>query len=185
MGLNTHQIITWNMSAEEKPDQIVDFEKLEKLPAFPKNCKIVLALNLLEHLYEPLNLLSWICENLPPGGLLVVTTPFCYQIHPSPHDFWRMTPEMYQKFFCNLEIKKKIVGKLSTFPLGEDLRDGLVLFTTPMFYGSKLRQFFATILELKFWIASIFIKLIVGKSRLQTWARRNPLAVGVIWTKFD
>ena len=47
----------------------------------------------LEHVRKP-----WICVSeahrvLKPGGIVIITSPFFYQEHPHPTDFWRFTTE--------------------------------------------------------------------------------------------
>ena len=32
-------------------------------------------------------------EIATPGGLVIVSTVFCYPYHPSPHDYWRFTQD--------------------------------------------------------------------------------------------
>ena len=47
----------------------------------------------LEHVRKP-----WVCVNeahrvLKPGGIVIITSPFFYQEHPHPTDFWRFTTD--------------------------------------------------------------------------------------------
>src|SRR3989344_2875201 len=102
LQLCPEQMLVWNFDPSSKPDQIVDLEKIEKLPPLPPACKGIIALNLLEHLYKPFDLLEWACKQLPSEGKILLLVPFHYPIHPSPKDYWRITPQAFERFFSDL-----------------------------------------------------------------------------------
>ena len=64
----------------------------------------------LEHVRKP-----WICVNeahrvLKPGGIIMITSPFFYQEHPHPTDFWRFTTdglEVLVENFSKIIMKEK------------------------------------------------------------------------------
>jgi hypothetical protein len=179
LGLPASDVVIWNAAPETEPDAVVDLERVDQLPKFPKGCSAVFAFNLLEHLYRPLDLMEWVCKSLPKGGCFVILTPFCYPIHPSPNDYWRLCPQAYEKFFKELQERHGIQGDLSVEPLAEDLRDGVSIFTNPLFGGSKTRKLLGSSVEAALgWGSAVF-----GGDRLRAWAQKNPLSIGVFWVK--
>jgi hypothetical protein len=184
LGIEPESAVIWNMSPETKPDRLVDLDVPSGFPAFPADCRGVLALNLLEHLYRPLELLTWACAGLPSGGKLVVVTPFCYPVHPSPNDYWRLTPQAYERFFAELAKSRGITGELKLVPLGEDVRDGISSLTTPLIHGeNKLSRLAGAVIEGSVWAGSLLAAPLIGRARLARWARDNALAIGLVWTK--
>ncbi|MBI5045446.1 MAG: class I SAM-dependent methyltransferase [Candidatus Niyogibacteria bacterium] len=75
---------------------------------------MVLAFNILEHLYNYSFLLSEIKRVLKPEGRVVGAVPFLVGYHPDPRDYWRYTSESLRKIledrgFKNIEIS--ILGR--------------------------------------------------------------------------
>jgi len=58
----------------------------------------ILALNLLEHTFEPIKVLDNIMGLLRPGGNCVVTTPVVWPLHDYPYDCWRINPNFYEQY---------------------------------------------------------------------------------------
>jgi SAM-dependent methyltransferase len=57
---------------------------------------LVLCMNVLEHLFEPVRALDNMLEVLRPGGYLVVVTPAVWDLHDWPHDFFRLNPDFFR-----------------------------------------------------------------------------------------
>ena len=65
---------------------------------------------ILEHVEKP-----WICVKeahrvLKPGGIAILCSPFMYQVHHHPRDFWRFTVcglEALCEDFSTIELKRK------------------------------------------------------------------------------
>jgi SAM-dependent methyltransferase len=51
----------------------------------------VLCTEVIEHVKDPAQLLSELARALAPGGFLLLSSPFTWQIHDEPHDYWRFT----------------------------------------------------------------------------------------------
>lgn len=52
---------------------------------------VVLCSELLEHVLNPVQVLSETYRVLTPGGTLLITAPFLYRLHADPHDYGRYT----------------------------------------------------------------------------------------------
>jgi len=128
MGLEPTRIDVWNADKKAQPHELVDLEKVDSLPAFPKDCDTVLAFNVLEHLFRPLDVIDWACRNLPSGGRLVILVPFLFGIHPTPRDYWRFTPHAFEDIFADIEARRGLKGALTIAALGEDYREGVAAF---------------------------------------------------------
>jgi SAM-dependent methyltransferase len=58
----------------------------------------ILALNLLEHVYDPIRVLEHARQLLAPGGTIVVVGPASWQLHDFPADYWRPLPDFFIEF---------------------------------------------------------------------------------------
>src|SRR5680860_249465 len=65
----------------------------------------VLAINVLEHIYNYDNFLSESYRILKNGGKMVVGVPFFIQIHPCPQDYWRYSGETLTKIMTKVGFK--------------------------------------------------------------------------------
>lgn len=63
-----------------------------------KTFKTALALNLLEHTFEPIKILDNIFGLLEPEGICVITTPVVWPLHDYPVDCWRINPNFYEQY---------------------------------------------------------------------------------------
>lgn len=59
---------------------------------------LVLCLNVLEHVFEPVRALDNMLALLRPGGYLVVVTPAVWDLHDWPHDFFRLNPDFFRHY---------------------------------------------------------------------------------------
>lgn len=57
----------------------------------PDSADLILLLEVLEHLYDPVLALKNVKSTLRPGGKLVVSAPFLYPFHADPFDYYRYT----------------------------------------------------------------------------------------------
>jgi ubiquinone/menaquinone biosynthesis C-methylase UbiE len=64
----------------------------QSLPLEDNSVDCVFCTSVLEHICEPLILLSEIKRVLTPNGYLVLSVPFLYNLHEEPCDYYRYTP---------------------------------------------------------------------------------------------
>ena len=96
--LNTKEKSENHINLEEYPNEI------------EKKFKVVLLMNVLEHIKNINNCFKNINYLLEKKGTLYGSTPFIYHIHESPNDYFRFTKQFLNEFliendFTNVEIK--------------------------------------------------------------------------------
>ena len=74
---------------------------------------VVLMTEVLEHIEEPQLALNEAARLLKPGGNLILTMPFMYQVHGDPHDFTRWTSHALIK-----NLKKAGFSSITLMPMG-------------------------------------------------------------------
>jgi SAM-dependent methyltransferase len=90
LGGTAERYLRVDGAAETAPDHVVDLDH-EPLPVEGESVDVVLAFNLLEHLYHPDLVLSEARRVLRPGGSIHIWVPFLIGYHPSPEDYFRYT----------------------------------------------------------------------------------------------
>jgi SAM-dependent methyltransferase len=88
-------IITGNIDPHYGCDMIFDVQ--EPFPFQDSSIDSVVSLNLFEHVYQFGNAFAETARVLKPGGTFVISTPFMFQIHGSPDDFYRYTKSFYKR----------------------------------------------------------------------------------------
>lgn len=69
------------------------FATVLELPVRSASVDTVLLTEVLEHLPEPMPVLSELHRILKPQGVLILTAPMIYNVHGDPYDFFRFTPD--------------------------------------------------------------------------------------------
>lgn len=82
-----HEITVINLDPDTMPDVLADLE--QPLSLSSERFDAVLAINILEHLYNYLGLVSESYRVLKPSGRIIIGVPFLMPVHPSPQDYWR------------------------------------------------------------------------------------------------
>ena len=76
--------------AEARESDII--APLASLPVADASFDAVVLTEVLEHVAEPAAALAEVHRVLAPGGRVWLTTPFVWELHEEPDDFWRYTP---------------------------------------------------------------------------------------------
>ena len=83
----------------------LDLEK--PFPKLWKNFDFVLCINTLEHIYSFKNVIRESKKLLKKEGGFVGSTPFLYNLHPSPNDYYRFSHQALVKVFSDEGFKLK------------------------------------------------------------------------------
>ncbi len=68
-----------------------DFQSIDEIKQ--DSFDLILLIEVLEHVKDPIELLSKIKNLMHTDSKIVITTPFSARIHPVPHDYQRWTPQ--------------------------------------------------------------------------------------------
>ncbi|MES2770830.1 MAG: methyltransferase domain-containing protein [Pseudomonadota bacterium] len=101
----------------------------EQLPFAPASFNLILLLDVLEHLADPAFVLRDIKRLLAPQGRLIISVPFLYREHETPHDFARYTAFGIRQLIANQEgtvLRLKKVGNVFYTLLSLFLERGIV-----------------------------------------------------------
>ena len=75
--------------------------------SFERNWDVIIADQVLEHTAQPWDAIRLIGEHTK--RMAIITVPFLIGIHPSPHDYWRMTPriinDLTKPYFAHRDIQ--------------------------------------------------------------------------------
>ncbi len=104
-----------------KADHIVDLNH-ESIPYGDEEFDVVIASESMEHIFNNLNVVSEIKRVVKKGGYIYMSTPFMFQEHGSPYDFFRFTQYYYKKMFEDYHLLR--YSQSNTF-----LTTPLVLFS--------------------------------------------------------
>ncbi len=107
-----HEIVTANIDAASGADSIFDAEK--QWPVEDASFDAVLFMNVLEHLYNYENALDEAVRVLRPGGTIVGTVPFMFNVHGSPDDYFRYTKSALTRLLSERGLVDIRVQELGT-----------------------------------------------------------------------
>jgi SAM-dependent methyltransferase len=107
----------------------VDLEH-DPLPHADATFDQVLIFNLLEHLYEPGNVLREARRVLKDGGTLLGFVPFLVHYHPDPHDYFRYTREALPRMLSDAGFSGASVDEIGRGPFAVNYMN--VMFAAPM-----------------------------------------------------
>ena len=86
-----------DMAAGPGVDYVANFETMTR-DSFDRQFQCVLALNVLEHTFEPLKVADNALALVRPGGCLVLLTPAIWPLHEYPVDCYRLLPQWYEVY---------------------------------------------------------------------------------------
>lgn len=103
-----HNITTVNIDEEHLHD--LSFNLEEVFPIEDGKYNTVLAINVMEHLFNYEQFLKEIYRVLQVNGTAIIAVPFLVQVHPSPKDYFRFTGDALDRLinnagFNNVSIK--------------------------------------------------------------------------------
>jgi SAM-dependent methyltransferase len=136
-------------------DKVCDLNK--PLPLEDKKFDTVILSDVLEHIFYPDKLLGEIHRIMRNNGYLIMNTPFLYNIHEEPYDYYRYTQYAYEQFAKQLGFEI-----CSIIPLGsglEVLTDMLCKFSM-RFRGPSVGNFLSECFRL---FCVLLGKTIIGK----------------------
>jgi SAM-dependent methyltransferase len=78
-------------------DMTADFASVDAALA-GRRFDLVLALNVLEHVFEPIKALDNMLALVRPGGYVLVAVPCVWDLHAWPYDYCRLNPDFFTKY---------------------------------------------------------------------------------------
>jgi SAM-dependent methyltransferase len=94
--VRARRYVRLDIDPAKKPDICCDLHELEW---HGEPFDTVLAIEVLEHLYDPQRALDRIYSVLKPGGICILSTRFIYRYHPDPQDYYRFTWDSLKYLF--------------------------------------------------------------------------------------
>ncbi len=80
--------LTVDIDPDRNPEIVAD---AHALPFRDGEFEVVLCTEVLEHVKDPIQVISELRRVLKIGGKVILTTRFVYPLHDTPNDFWRFT----------------------------------------------------------------------------------------------
>ncbi len=106
--------VDWTESSHDiKADVIADLNK--PIPVESKVADTVISMSVLEHLYEPQNMIDEAYRILKPSGNILLQVPWQWRIHEKPHDYFRYSPYGLKYMFEKAGFKGIMVEPQSGF----------------------------------------------------------------------
>lgn len=95
-----NEIVWEGADAEPGPDVTFTLDVLDAEAVGRVNQKwaTIIAMNLFEHVYDPVRGLENMLRLVAHGGACVVVTPTVWEIHDYPADYWRFLPDFWLEF---------------------------------------------------------------------------------------
>lgn len=84
--------LDWESSPHEGGRAAAVSASADAIPLPDASFDVVVLTQVLEHVLRPAVVLGEIARVLRPGGRLLATVPFVWELHEEPHDYWRFTP---------------------------------------------------------------------------------------------
>lgn len=107
-----HTIITGNIDTSYDID--IQFDAQKQWPFPESSFDGVLLVNVLEHLYGYRTAVTEAYRVLRPNGIVVGVVPFMFNVHGSPHDYFRFTKSALEQIFIEAHFSSVKVTELGT-----------------------------------------------------------------------
>ena len=101
---------------KSKNSNIIPLDLTKKLKVKSNKFDNVLLFNVLEHLNDHNKTFSEIFRILKKNGLLIGSTPFLYQVHGAPNDYFRFTKNFFEKKLKKNKFKEIKIKNLGFGP---------------------------------------------------------------------
>jgi SAM-dependent methyltransferase len=87
----SYKTVDWNENAPTSPERIDVIASTYEVPLPSQSADLVIMTEVLEHTSSPSSALREAARLLRPKGRIIGTTPFAWEFHEMPHDFYRYT----------------------------------------------------------------------------------------------
>jgi SAM-dependent methyltransferase len=101
----------------------------------------VICSDVLEHIYQPDNLIVEFHRIIKPGGILLLNVPFYYWVHEAPHDYYR-----YTNYTLKRKLEQFCFDIIELQPLGGALAAWIDI-TSKCLCGTKIGKIPAVVLQ--------------------------------------
>lgn len=118
--------------------------------AIPENSYDTIILSdVLEHIYEPRNLLKQLYSVLRKDGKIILNVPFAYWEHEAPHDYYRYTRFFFEKIAADLGYTIVVIEQI-----------GPEAFNVVVDIAAKLKRSYKNKLRYKLfhWMVTMFFR---------------------------
>ncbi|MDD5731933.1 MAG: methyltransferase domain-containing protein [Patescibacteria group bacterium] len=146
---------------------------------------IILCLDVMEHVKNTGNLLKTVDNNLKSGGVLLISAPFFYGLHGSPHDYHRFT----RNFFENLDdrvLKLMEIKESNTYFSSLILHLNNIIFYIPIPYFLKYPFYFVNnIFAITIDSVFLFFLKILNYKKIRELIFNAPMEYFVVYEKIE
>ena len=107
-----HEVTSVNVDPATGCTLVHDLERTP-LPLQSASFDVVIMNNTLEHIYHARELVAEAVRVLREGGIIIITVPCLFPIHPSPRDYWRFTDDALRTMLAEngiTQVTSKALG---------------------------------------------------------------------------
>lgn len=139
-----------------------------RLPVSDGAFDTIMLSDVLEHIAEPENLWREMARVTADNGIVMMNTPFFYQLHEVPHDYYRYTEFALRRFAGRAGFRVLLLQ-----PAGG----------TPEIFADLLAKRFKLFAAPIQFLAALFLKTPAGRRRSEKTGRRFPLGYFMVAEK--
>jgi hypothetical protein len=143
----THDIKVANLDDKYGYDLCFDLEKT--FPIDSESFENLLAINVIEHIYNYQNFFNESFRILKRGGTMIIAVPYLFQIHPCPNDYWRYTRSSLEKILTEAGFREIHIEPLGSgaFSALCNLSFGVLRFNLLRIIIEKICVFFDRVIH--------------------------------------